>query len=109
MNLFPVESAYTLMRISMEQLPVVSSVQRDELLVAIQTFARGLGHLIRGHMRSENGQVREFAGHAKAIDDAAHHLRTCWPSASHYNGMKSSVTYLLAVLTPLRGKRMFSD
>jgi hypothetical protein len=41
------------MRISMEQLPSVSSARRDELLVAIETLARGFAHLIRGHMKKK--------------------------------------------------------
>jgi hypothetical protein len=109
MNLLPVESAYTLMRISMEQLPAVSSAHRDELLVAIDALGRGFAHLIRGHIKQQNPQFLEFAGHAKAISDTALQLRNAWPSASHYQGMKGSVAYLLKTLVPLRGKRMFSD
>ena len=109
MNLLPVESAYTLMRISVEQLPSANTARRDELLVAIETFARGFAHLVRGHMKEDDPQARDFLGHAKTISDAARQLQKAWPSAVHYDSMKHSVTALLMVLGPLRGKRMFND
>jgi hypothetical protein len=56
-------------------------------------------------MKEQDPQFLEFAGHAKAISDAALHLRKAWPSASHYQGMKASVAYLLKALVPLRGCR----
>ena len=105
MKVFPVESAYTLLRMSIDQLPSASPVRRKELLVAVIALAAGFECLIRSDMRMELGG--EHLAHATHIAAAARELIDTWPNDSASETLKNQVVRLHPVLALLQGKGVF--